>query len=818
MKINQNRPETKQVPVNVINTMLEQISDLQTDVATLQNEVDGFDQSVDTVNIEATQAAIDAINATNISSTNATINNITASVKVDTAKLDANTADIDTANIGTETVGTSTITDATIASANITDLDAVTGEIQHLSAGNIEATTFDADTITTEGITNSGNYTGKDASVENVTASDTVSTKDLNVTDTANIKDLNITGSITGVADITVSELGTQDFQADNADITSIKNHAIFTDDSHPLVPTPSLVSDSDRYTVKLPTFTGTMILTWREGDFVKWTATVIGNGTDYSVTWSSPDSEIYVQNLFQWNKHLYIRHNANGQLVYSYSAEKKLTLDVTDIYYNMGGWPYPEDLETLCDENHKVDVIRHDGTVQFGAVRIPMLESGDGKNGTFNFKGECAFADIPDFSDVLQGDVWNITDEAYTDSRFVEGAGKPINAGDDIIAVVIDENDDLVMKWDKFAAGVNYDNFVATNITATNLKATNSFTLGRRKSGTTVGQYSLASGEEVTASNYCSYAEGYQTKATGTFAHAEGSQTTASGMFSHAEGNVTTASSVFSHSEGNGTVASGTGSHSEGYGTVASGDFSHSEGVYTIANKYAQHVQGKYNVEDTNNIYADIVGNGDSNTRKNIEATTWTGDKRLKGDVYIGCNDDSTGGTSVSTALASKIPTTEKGASNGVATLDATGRVPYTQLPESAMEYKGTWDASTNTPTLADGTGTNGDFYVVSTAGTVNFGTVANPRNITFYVNDRVIYDGTSSQWARLPAGEVRSVNGMSGDVTLTASDVNALPSSTVIPTVVDTVADGNMNAVTSNAVYDYIDTAITQVLNTGF
>jgi len=34
----------------------------------------------------------------------------------------------------------------------------------------------------------------------------------------------------------------------------------------------------------------------------------------------------------------------------------------------------------------------------------------------------------------------------------------------------------------------------------------------------------------------------------------------------------------------------------------------------------------------------------------------------------------------------------------------------------------------------------------------------------------------------------------------------------------VVDTVADGNMNAVTSNAVYDYIDAAITQVLNTGF
>ena len=34
----------------------------------------------------------------------------------------------------------------------------------------------------------------------------------------------------------------------------------------------------------------------------------------------------------------------------------------------------------------------------------------------------------------------------------------------------------------------------------------------------------------------------------------------------------------------------------------------------------------------------------------------------------------------------------------------------------------------------------------------------------------------------------------------------------------VVDTVADGNMNAVTSNAVYDYVDTMITQALNTGY
>lgn len=119
-------------------------------------------------------------------------------------------------------------------------------------------------------------------------------------------------------------------------------------------------------------------------------------------------------------------------------------------------------------------------------------------------------------------------------------------------------------------------------------------------------------------------------------------------------------------------------------------------------------------------------------------------------------------------------LTTADKGVANGVASLDATGRVPYSQLPESAMKYKGTWDASTNTPTLADGTGTNGDFYVVSAAGTVTFSA---GRSITFYVNDRVIYDGNLNEWERLPAGEVRSVNGQTGDVTLSipAAQVNS-------------------------------------------
>lgn len=56
-----------------------------------------------------------------------------------------------------------------------------------------------------------------------------------------------------------------------------------------------------------------------------------------------------------------------------------------------------------------------------------------------------------------------------------------------------------------------------------------------------------------------------------------------------------------------------------------------------------------------------------------------------------------------------------------------------------------GTWNAATNTPALLNGTGTPGDYYVVTTAGTQNFGTGA----ITFQLYDRVEYEGGT--WHRL-------------------------------------------------------------------
>ena len=108
------------------------------------------------------------------------------------------------------------------------------------------------------------------------------------------------------------------------------------------------------------------------------------------------------------------------------------------------------------------------------------------------------------------------------------------------------------------------------------------------------------------------------------------------------------------------------------------------------------------------------------------------------------------------------------KGITNGYAPLDGAAKVPYANLPSAIMTYLGAWNASTNTPTLADGTGDTGDTYRVSVAGTQNLGSGAQ----TFFVGDFVIYDGAI--WQRSPAADgVTSVNGFTGAVVLTQGNL---------------------------------------------
>ena len=111
-----------------------------------------------------------------------------------------------------------------------------------------------------------------------------------------------------------------------------------------------------------------------------------------------------------------------------------------------------------------------------------------------------------------------------------------------------------------------------------------------------------------------------------------------------------------------------------------------------------------------------------------------------------------------------------DAGVPNGVATLDSGGKVPTSQIPQMGdLNYQGTWNASTNSPTLTSSTGTKGYYYVVNVAGTTNLDGITD-----WQVGDWAVFNG--SVWQKIDNTDaVTSVNGYTGTVVLTYSDVGA-------------------------------------------
>ena len=90
------------------------------------------------------------------------------------------------------------------------------------------------------------------------------------------------------------------------------------------------------------------------------------------------------------------------------------------------------------------------------------------------------------------------------------------------------------------------------------------------------------------------------------------------------------------------------------------------------------------------------------------------------------------------------------------------------------ALNYKGTWNASTNTPTLASGVGTQGDYYVVSVAGSTNLDGITN-----WGVGDWATFNG--SVWQRVEGGA--DGNFVNLDVTNNANIGNDVGIGTTVP-----------------------------------
>lgn len=108
-------------------------------------------------------------------------------------------------------------------------------------------------------------------------------------------------------------------------------------------------------------------------------------------------------------------------------------------------------------------------------------------------------------------------------------------------------------------------------------------------------------------------------------------------------------------------------------------------------------------------------------------------------------------------------------GTANGLCGLGSDSRVAWANLPASlsgAVHYVGTWDASTNTPTLPDPTTNNGAYYAVSVAGSYS--------GIQFAVGDACISNGTS--YEKIDNTQlVTSVFGRVGAIAAAATDYSS-------------------------------------------
>ena len=128
------------------------------------------------------------------------------------------------------------------------------------------------------------------------------------------------------------------------------------------------------------------------------------------------------------------------------------------------------------------------------------------------------------------------------------------------------------------------------------------------------------------------------------------------------------------------------------------------------------------------------------------------------------------TGGSMSGVTISDYVATATKGVANGVASLDGSGTVPVSQLPAAvlgALSYQGTWNASTNTPTLTSSVGTKGYYYVVNVAGSTNLNGITD-----WVVGDWAVYNG--SVWQKVDNTDaVTSVNGYTGTVVLTTTNI---------------------------------------------
>jgi len=139
----------------------------------------------------------------------------------------------------------------------------------------------------------------------------------------------------------------------------------------------------------------------------------------------------------------------------------------------------------------------------------------------------------------------------------------------------------------------------------------------------------------------------------------------------------------------------------------------------------------------------------------------------------------------SLQTQITNLIPS-QTGNSGKYLTTNGTA-LSWASIAGGGLSYQGTWNASTNSPTLASSTGTNGYYYIVGTSGSTNLNGITD-----WVIGDWLLFNGTV--WQKIDQTNlVTSVNGQTGAVSVgTVTSVSALTLGTTGTDLSSTVANG--------------------------
>jgi hypothetical protein len=84
-----------------------------------------------------------------------------------------------------------------------------------------------------------------------------------------------------------------------------------------------------------------------------------------------------------------------------------------------------------------------------------------------------------------------------------------------------------------------------------------------------------------------------------------------------------------------------------------------------------------------------------------------------------------------------------------------------------TSLTYKGTWNASTNTPTLASSVGAKGDYYIVSTAGSTNLNGITDWQPGDWAIFNGTVWQKIDQSWATAGTNDnITSMTGITGGI----------------------------------------------------